>query len=183
MLEIFREMRRFVTMKALTRLFLDTEWADAAGSQLISLALVSEDGKHRFYSEVDPLPKQPTDWVSAVVYPLLQHGYAARQKPDFTRDLRAFLTRFDAPMVLFDHVTDGMFFGRALAGFDLPASVIDKLGPVSSVTTTLIQDEGVRDRIEAYFREHPDQVRRRHHAGVDAEALRWTFVTELEKTP
>ncbi|WP_066095061.1 3'-5' exoribonuclease [Xanthomonas massiliensis] len=173
-------------MKAIahsTRLFLDCEWADEAGHQLVSLALVSEDGGHHFYSEVDPLPRHPTDWVRAVVYPLLQHGYATRQKADFTRALRAFLARFDTPMVLFDHATDGILFDRALAGFDLPANVIDKLGLAPFVTTILIQDEGVRDRIEAYFREHPDQARRRHDASVDAEALRWVFVTELEKTP
>ena len=161
-------------------LFLDTEWADEARRQLISMALISEDGQHRFYSEVDPLPKHPTDWVRAVVYPLLEHGYAARQKLDFTRDLRAFLARFDAPVVLFDHVADGVLFDRALAGFDLPTSVVDKLGLAPFVTTTLIQDEGVRDRIEAYFREHPDQARRRHHADVDAEALRLAFCQTLE---
>lgn len=167
----------------MTRLFLDCEWADEAGCQLVSLALISEDGLYRFYSEMDPLPKHPTDWVRAVVYPLLEHGYAARQKVDFTRDLRAFLARFNAPMVLFDHVADGVLFDRALVGFDLPANVVNKLGPAPSVTATLIQDQGVRDRIEAYFHEHPDQARRRHHAGVDAEALRRAFVAALEKTP
>lgn len=183
MLEFFHEPRRFVTMRASTHLFLDTEWADEAGSQLVSLALVSEDGKHRFYSEVDPLPKHPTDWVRAVVYPLLQHGYVARQKADFTRDLRAFLARFDAPSVLFDHVADGVLLDRALAGFDLPAGLINRLGTMPIMTKTMVQHEDVRHGIEQYFREHLEHASRRHHAGVDAEALRWAFAATLEKTP
>lgn len=28
---------------------------------------------------------------------------------------------------------------------------------------------------EIYFRDHPEQALRRHHAGVDAEALCWAF--------
>src|SRR3546814_11304467 len=60
-----------------TRLFLDCEWADNLGSELVSIALISEDGAQRFYAEVNPLPKQPTDFVRYVVYPLLDHGYWA----------------------------------------------------------------------------------------------------------
>ncbi|MEL1264467.1 hypothetical protein [Pseudoxanthomonas putridarboris] len=165
----------------MTRLFLDCEWADNIGSELVSLALVSEDGQRRFYSEVSPLPKQPSDFVRTIVYPLLDHGFHARQKIDFTRDLRAFLIRFDAPVVLFDHVADGVLLDHALTGFDLPANVVSKLGTVPSVTATLIQNESVRDWIEHYFREHPDQERRRHHASVDAEALRWVFLTALSR--
>lgn len=36
------------------RLFLDTEWADQAGRELVISALTSDDG-HRFYSEVATL--------------------------------------------------------------------------------------------------------------------------------
>lgn len=167
----------------MTRLFLDCEWADTLGSELVSLALVSEDGQHRFYSEVDPLPKQPTDWVHAVVYPLLEHGYAARQRVDFTRDLRAFLTQFQEPFVLFDYRADGALFGYALSGFDLSDVALAKLPPAPQVSQTLILRDDVCQGIEQWFREHPEQAGRRHHAGVDAEALRWAFVAALERTP
>nr|WP_254894379.1 3'-5' exoribonuclease [Xanthomonas citri] len=56
------------------RFFLDTEWADPMGSELVSIGLVSEDGVHRFYAERAPLPDRPTDFVQHVVYPLLQGG-------------------------------------------------------------------------------------------------------------
>ncbi|WP_232310283.1 3'-5' exoribonuclease [Pseudoxanthomonas mexicana] len=47
----------------MTYLFLDTEWADPTGSELVSLALITEDGIHRFYAERDPLPDVATDFV------------------------------------------------------------------------------------------------------------------------
>ena len=168
----------------MTRLFLDCEWADTVDSELVSLGLVDESGQHRFYSEVDPLPKQPTDWVRAVVYPLLEHGYAARQQVDFTRELRLFLLRFDEPVVLFDCRADGALFGYALSGFDLSDAALAPLPPAPRVRQTLILREDVRRNIEAYFREHPTQAPRRHHAGVDVEALRWAFQKALrEGTP
>ena len=165
----------------MTRLFLDCEWADTSDSELVSLALIDETGQYRFYSEVDPLPKQPTDWVRAVVYPLLEHGHAARQQSDFTRDLRAFLALFDDPFVLFDYRSDGALFGYALSGFDLPDASLDKLPPAPKVSQTLILREDVRRYIEVYFTGHPAKAHRRHHAGVDAEALRWAFMKALRE--
>ena len=161
------------------RLFLDCEWADTLDSELVSLALVSADGQYRFYREVDPLPKEPTDWVRAVVYPRLERGYAAQRHIDFTRDLRAFLAAFDEPQVLFDYNADGALFNYALSGFDLPDEVLAKLPPAPKVSQTLILHDDVRRGIEQYFHERPEHAGRRHHAGVDAEALRWAFVTAL----
>lgn len=158
------------------RIFLDTEWADNAGRKLVSMGLVSEDNQHRFYSEVSPLPKDPTNFVRSVVYPLLEHGYSARQTADFTRDLRAFLARFDTPFVLFDHPVDGTLFRYALDGFDLSVEALGKLSPAPEVAATHIASDEVRQGIELYFDKHPDLAPRRHHAGVDAEALRWAFL-------
>lgn len=149
----------------------------------MSLALVSEDGQSRFYAEVSPLPKEPTDFVRHVAYPLLEHGYSARQPVDITRDMRAFLARFVEAFVLFDHHTDGTLFRHALGGFDLPLEVTDRLGPEPKVTTTLIGRDDVQRGIEQYFREHPGHAGRRHHAGIDAEALRRAFIAALEKMP
>jgi hypothetical protein len=110
------------------------------------------------------------------VYPLLEHGYAARQKIDFTRDLRAFLALFPAISVKFDYPSDGAQLDFALSGFDLPSVLVDKLGPMPIIDKHLIVGTETRRQTEIYFREHPDQARRRHHAGIDAEALRWAFV-------
>lgn len=153
----------------MVKLFLDCEWADANGSELVSLALVSEDGAARFYAEVNPLPANPTDFVRFVVFPLLEHGYFAMQKTDITEGLRSFLERFREPFVLYDNAADGALFRFALEGFDLPA----RLGPLPAVNQTLVLCDDVAALIERYFREHPAAAARRHHALVDAEALRW----------
>ena len=80
--------------------FLDTEWADPIGSELVSLALVSEDGAYRFYAERDLLPTTPTDFVRHVVYPLLERGPAALSDQAMTTGLRAFLGASPEPVVL-----------------------------------------------------------------------------------
>lgn len=165
------------------RLFLDTEWADQAGLKLVSMGLVSEDKRHRFYSEVSPLPKDPTHFVRSVVYPLLEHGFSARQTFDFTRDLRVFLARFDTPVVLFDHPVDCTLFRYALDGFELPAEVLGKLLPAPEVAVAHVANDEVRQGIELYFDKHPALAPRRHHAGVDAEALRWAFFVATSCEP
>jgi len=43
--------------RPMTRPFLDCESVDELDSELMSLALVSEDGWYRFNSEVNPLPE------------------------------------------------------------------------------------------------------------------------------
>jgi hypothetical protein len=78
----------------------------------------------------------------------LGHGYAARQQVEFTRDLRAFLARFDDPSVLFEYHSDGALFGYALIGFDLPDTTLGKLPPAPKVSQTLILREDVRRYIE-----------------------------------
>ena len=167
----------------MTRLFLDCEWADLEGTELVSLALVSEDGRDRFYAERKTLPVA-VDFVRNVVYPLLDRGDAAMPDAAITIALRHFLARFNAPFVLFDYLADGTLFDFALAGFDLPETVIERLEPAPSVNKTLIMRDEVRRYINLYFREYPDLALRRHHAGVDAEALRWAFQKALrEGTP
>lgn len=98
-----------------TYLFLDTEWADVLGAELVSLALVSADGRHRFYAERNPLPANPTDFVKVAVYPLLDRDDTALSDAAFTTELRRFLCAIDAPCVLFDYFNDRALLWHALA--------------------------------------------------------------------
>lgn len=161
------------------RLFLDTEWADQAGHELVSLALVSEDGEHRFYSEVATLPERPTDFVRQVVYPLLDRGCADKSPFDFTKGLRGFLAQFERPFVLFDYRTDVTLFRYALGGFHLQVSTLLTLPPEPAVVTTLVLREDVRNGIDRYFSNNPALAHRKHHAAVDADAFRWAFIDAL----
>ena len=65
-------------------LFLYCEWADVLARDLVSTAIVSIDGLRYFYGEIDVLPPDPTPWVRAVVYPLLDRGNST-MPIDFTR--------------------------------------------------------------------------------------------------
>ena len=163
-------------MTAAEYLFLDTEWANDAQRELVSLALVSRDGTRRFYAERDPLPDNPSRFVADIVYPLLERGEAAMPDADFTRGLRRFLSQFDAPFVLFDVSHDGDLLTHALNGFGAPGNY----GPMPTIGTTRMLREGdFHHLLQAWFAQQPEREARRHHAGVDAEALRcaWLAVT------
>lgn len=163
-------------------LFLDTEWADLAGTELVSLALVSADGAHRFYAERDPLPAKPTRFVEEQVYPLLDRGPAALGDEKFTETLRRFLRSVNAPSVLFDCHTDGFLLRHALAGFGDSVIASNQGLPVRPVLTLMHRGFDFTALLEAWFAADPARAARRHHAAVDAEALRatWLLVTDSE---
>ena len=54
------------------RLFVDTEFTDFIDCELISIGLVSEDGRHEFYAEVADYDRQKCNaHVQAGIWPLL----------------------------------------------------------------------------------------------------------------
>ncbi|MBD9437348.1 3'-5' exoribonuclease [Pseudoxanthomonas sp. PXM03] len=164
----------------MTYLFLDTEWADPTGSELVSFALISEDGAHRFYAERDPLPDVATDFVRSVVYPLLERGRYRMTDQAMTTGLRAFLCAVTEPIVVADYPNDLALLKYVIAGFDLSDDQAAVCGPVPQPVMTRMLKEGATGMlIEDYFAGHPTAAARRHHALVDAEALRvaWLVVT------
>lgn len=170
----------------MTYLFLDTEWADPIGSQLVSLALITEDGIHRFYAERDPLPEVATDFVRSVVYPLLERGRWRMTDQAMTTGLRAFLGAIPEPMVVADFPNDLALLQYVIAGFDLSDDQAAACGLVPKPVMTRMLKEGATGMlVEDYFAGHPRAAARRHHALVDAEALRmaWLVVTGRVPTP
>ncbi|WBX94948.1 3'-5' exoribonuclease [Pseudoxanthomonas mexicana] len=170
----------------MTYLFLDTEWADPTGSELVSLALISEDGVHRFYAERDPLPEKATDFVRSVVYPLLDRGKWRMSDQAMTTGLRAFLGAVTDPIVIADYANDLALLRYVIAGLDLSDDQAAACGPVPQPVMTRMLKEGAMGMlIEDYFAGHPDAAARRHHALIDAEALRmaWLVVTGRVSTP
>lgn len=161
------------------KVFLDTEWADSNGQELVSLALVDISGQHRFYSEVNPLPKSPTDFVRTMVYPHLRHGYHARQKIELTRELRVFISEIESPEVIFDHFNDGRLLQNALDGFEIAADTFAKSPALSPLRLRMLSGKhlkDVRDAIETFYRTQPTFARRRHDSMVDAEVLRLAYL-------
>jgi len=67
-----------------------------------------------------------------------------------------------------------------LAGFDLPDTQVSACGPIPrAVDVQIIHDRPTATLVEAYFEAHPAVRSRRHHALIDAEALRvaWSIST------
>lgn len=159
---------------ALTYLFLDTEWADDQGNGLVSLALISEDGHHRFYAECAFLPPSPTRFVAEVVYPLLQRGTVALDGPALREALCTFLGTFPQAYVLADYPNDVRLLRAVLAGDGTDSRSIPGL-----VTTVMEKEGSTAEWVEAWFVAHPNLAARRHHALVDAQALRmaWRVAT------
>jgi len=163
------------TASSLTYLFLDTEWADEKGLELVSIALVSEDGANTFYAERDPLPLAPTEFVKTTVYPLLQRGGHALPDQSLAMALVAFLRAQRYPHVIADYPNDlGLF--RQVISWHRPGAVC-RLEELPSVPCTLMErDRFTTSHLERWFSKHPDLLLRRHHALVDANALRMAWM-------
>jgi hypothetical protein len=155
-----------------TNLFLDTEWADLAGDELVSLALISGDGRRQFYAERDPLPSAPTTFVRESVYPLLDRGAAALADHAFTASLRAFLDAVPDPLIIFDYAHDWVMFQMAWRGFVRPGQAPLEESLDHGIAQRLLTSDLVSMILEDWFLAHPREAARRHHAMVDANALR-----------
>lgn len=103
-------------------LFLDCEWADVAEAELVSIALVSEDGSHFFYAECEQLPAPAPVFVQQSVYPLFERCVAAMSGLALARSLRDFVGAVSNPIVVADYPLDFELFRSALYGAGLLAS-------------------------------------------------------------
>jgi hypothetical protein len=159
------------------RLYLDTEWANDAARELVSLALISDDARTQVYVERDPLPLAPSTFVREVVYPLLDRGDVAMPDEALTAQLRSAIEAADNPRVIADSPADFALLTAALGGFGRRG-----LPPAPPWRPTLDRSMAVALRIEEYFDTCPPAAARRHHAMVDAKALRWAVEGTLPPT-
>jgi hypothetical protein len=157
---------------SMTMLFLDCEWADVLASELVSIGLVSADGHHEFYAERDLLPSEPVPFVRVAVYPLLQRGETAVPDALLTRRLRMFLAMIPSPLIVYDSPHDRSLCQFVLDGMDEP----EPEGPVLlNIRWQHLDLDAAR---EQWWRDHPEHRSRRHHAGVDALALRGAWLSQ-----
>ena len=151
-------------------LFLDCEWADTLASELVSLALVPADpALPEFYAERLVLPENPTPFVAAAVYPLLDRGRAALSDLAIANSLRRYLASFRDPIIMHDTGIDLMLLGEALSH---PESTV----PLPRLRPNLIGVPGYLRRIDQLFSASAEPRRRRHHALVDARVARDAFL-------
>ncbi len=165
------------------RLFLDTEFTDEnlLRAELISLALVSEDGGAELYLERAPLPERCSAFVRHHVIPVLDRGAAAVPDVEFTRRLRAFLRGIPEPLIIADFPGDKFFCEIALTGFHLPRSALADSGSIPAIRWQVENDAELAARIERWFADRPSE--RRHHALTDARALRDCWLAHRWRSP
>jgi len=144
----------------------------------VSIALVSEDGASTFYAERDPLPLAPTEFVKKTVNPLLQRGCHALPDHSLAEALIAFLRGQRSPHIIADYSNDLRLFRQAVSwSFDKAAWRPE--GAPRFPCTLMERDPVTTSHLERWFSKHPDLMSRRHHALVDASALRaaWMVAT------
>jgi hypothetical protein len=143
---------------------MDSEWANDALRELVSLALISEDSEHVFYAERDPLPGMPSSFVRERVYPLLNRGQAAMTDSVMTHSLRSLLEPLGNCEIFADAPLEFSMLSRVRDG-------CDRTPPEPPFRTRLAREGKLMPSVERYFELNPDQRTLRHHALVDAMAL------------
>ncbi|MDR7375416.1 hypothetical protein J2X19_000074 [Rhodoferax ferrireducens] len=149
-------------------IFLDTEFTKFGRSDLISLALVAEDGREFYAERTDFYPKQCSDFVHQNVLPLLGRvPDAACSRSELTNRVRDWFAQFpELPTVVYDYETD--FWLLAVAMLGRP-----KLQPPGDFCKQLLIDSAAF--AHPAFEKAADAVYTaampRHHALADARAL------------
>lgn len=92
--------------------FVDCEF-DVPTKTLISLAIVSEDGKREFYEVLD-YSNIKSEWVKENVIPILQKAPISRE--EFQDKLTKFVGQFPGMNIIVNHPNDVIYFGEALLG-------------------------------------------------------------------
>lgn len=149
-------------------LYLDTEFSDFINTELLSIALVSQDNK-QFYAELPYNLKQCSDFVKEAVIPLLGIDLSAKLTQEAIKPrLLQWLEQFkndEIVIVAFDYSGDWSLFCDA----------------IDNEVPNWIQGVNVNNyvnelREEIFWRDNPEL--KRHHALNDAMALRASFVIQ-----
>lgn len=143
--------------------FLDTEFTDFVRPDLISIALVAEDGREFYAERTDYRRADCNDFVRETVLPLLGRvPGAACNCQKLTRRLRKWFEQLPEPAtVIYDFGTDWLLLADTYR--QLPANVDERLHLDSSAITHPVFEQALNF---TYTQDWPP-----HHALADARAL------------
>ena len=149
--------------------FLDTEFTRLTRPDLISLALVSEDGREFYAERTDYFETQCSDFVRQTVQPLLGRvPGAACSQPELTDRVRQWFKNLPEPAtVVFDSEKDWLLLAVAMLGrphSKPPGDFAKRLYLDSAIITQPVFEQAHK---LTYTPEWP-----MHHALADARALR-----------
>ena len=143
-------------------IFLDTEFTNFIDARLISIGLVSEDGRE-FYAEVAGIdPFHCTPFVCETVLPLLGANESLILSPaDLRSKLREWLAQFSSSdIIVFDFNLDYLLLLHAVG--ETPAAKIEYVS--GAILASDVYDAA---RNETFAGDRPQ-----HHALTDAHAMR-----------
>ena len=149
--------------------FLDTEFTRLARPDLISMGLVTEDGREFYAERTDYFETQCSDFVRETVQPLLGRvPGAACSQPELTDRVREWFRHLPEPAtVVFDSEKDWLLLAVAMLGrphSKPPGDFAKRLYLDSSIITQPVFEQAHK---LTYTRDWP-----MHHALADARALR-----------
>lgn len=156
-------------------LFLDTEFTDFTDCELISIGMVSEDGRHTFYAELQDFDRDRCNaFVRATVWALLGQvdgaGIRREALPDRLRAWFATLPR--RVTIACDSDRDWRLLGAALGGA-MPANIAGRFDLRALIDTTVFH--------QAVCAYHDRTGQPWHHALYDAHAHRAGWLAWMDK--
>lgn len=123
-------------------IFLDTEFSDFLLSDLISIALVSEDGREFYAERTDYNRNACSSFVHDTVIPLLGRvPGAACERPELSKRLHAWFDALPEPAtVVFDYSDDAVLLDKAFGGRPPPNAVQRLHLDTSTITHPVFED-------------------------------------------
>lgn len=149
-------------------ILVDTEFTDFIQMDLISIALVAEDGREFYAERTDYRADDCSDFVRSAVLPMLGRAVgAACTRAQLTHRLRAWFEELTEPATLvFDYFSDWELLIDAFLGDEFykpPANVGDKLLLVAEIIGDPVYQHALN---RTFTREWPP-----HHSLADARAM------------
>ena len=160
-------------------IFVDTEFTDLTRPDLISLALVAEDGREFYAERTDYLTTRCTDFVKTTVLPLLgRMPGAVCTQTELTERVREWFQQLPEPAtVVFDSEKDWRLLAVAMLGRPHSRPPGDFAGQLYLDSSVITQPVFEQAQQLNYTPEWPP-----HHALADARALMAGYRAIREKS-
>lgn len=172
-------------------LFLDTEFTDFKHMDLISIGVVSEDGKFEFYQEVNNhIADYRSDFVNEVVMPLLNPSEYGKSYDWVALLFAEWLDNLPSKdiAIVIDYSGDRFLAEKLLQ--KIPSKKQIRFMLVSDALTQVLQERGLFtpakntlamstfvEEASKYYQQDP----RVHHALVDAKSNRHGWISAINK--
>ncbi|TYK74121.1 hypothetical protein FSY45_19970 [Comamonas sp. Z1] len=150
-------------------IFLDTEFTRLDRPDLISIALIAEDGREFYAERTDYDPRQCSEFVRAHVLPLLGRVEGSGStRMELTNRLRTWIAQFSEPAIyVFDSPKDWHLLAVAMLGRPQKNPPGD-FGKQRFLDSSVFTHEAFKKASNSSY--SPDLPE--HHALADARALR-----------